>query len=103
MSKYNSWWAEFTPTTGIVTLHDRRLLGDIMLLGNKAKRYRKYMGSKEDAIRFVKSFNKRLDKRYEVRFFTSAQFGLAKEKDGYAIPFTSKQLEEVYYIGQSKI
>ena len=99
-SSYTIYWAEFTPVTGrVVTKHDRKQLGEICNIGTKTKYYRKHFPSKEDAIRFLKSFDKKLDKRYMVRLFTDKQFGMAKEEDGYAIPYTSKQREEVYYVG----
>ena len=98
-SPYKIYWAEFTPTTGrVVTQHDQKALGAIQVWRGQ-KNYRRHFASKEKALEFVNKFDKKLDKRYQVRLFTDKQFGMAKQENGYAIPYTKKQLAEVYYIG----
>ena len=98
MSAYNFFWAEFFPSYGIVTQHDRKQFGDIYCWG-RAKTYRKPFGDKEAALDYIRTFSKKLDKPYTVRLFTDKQFCLAKETDGYAIPYTKKQYAETYKIG----
>lgn len=99
-SAYKIYWAEFTPMTGnVVTKHDRKQFGEILCGYTSAKTYRKYFPNKEAALDYVKNFDKKLDKKYMVRLFTDKQFSMAKQENGYAIPYTKKQLNEVYYIG----
>jgi hypothetical protein len=102
LSAYNIYWAEFTPCTGKYITKS-----DIAAIEGYASRYtgryntnhRKHFANKERALEFINNFNKKLSKRYMVRLFTDKQFGMAKQENGYAIPYTKKQLEEVYYIG----
>jgi len=99
-SPYKIYWAEFTPMTGLyVTKKDIAALGEKFYCGIHNKTYRKHFVSKEKAIAFITNFNGKLSKRYMVRLFTDKQFGMAKQENGYAIPYTKKQLAEVYYIG----
>lgn len=102
LSPYKVYWVELTPSKGIVTKHDRRLFGDFCLCG-KEKRYRKHFSCKQEALEWLANFNAtRLDKSYSCRLFTDKQFSLAKAEDNFAIPFTSKQLKEVYYLTNTK-
>lgn len=97
-SKYIVTWAEITPNKGIVTKHDRKAFGDILLLGVETKHF-KHFADKESAKNWIKNFNKKLDKNYTVRLFTDAQFALAKTIGGETtIPFTKKQMEEVFVL-----
>ena len=99
LSAYKIWWAEFTPTTGrVVTKHDQRKLGGIQVWRGE-KRFRRHFPSRDKALEFVTTFSGKLDKRYAVRFFSDKQFSMAKESEGYAIPFTKKQMEDVHYVG----
>lgn len=101
-SAYKIYWAEFTPVTGkFVTKKDIATIQGYsdMYIGRYNKYYRKHFASRDKAIEFITNFNKKLTKRYMVRLFTDKQFGMAKEENGYAIPYTKKQLNEVYYIG----
>lgn len=101
ISAYKVYWAEFTPVKGtFVTKHDNMVIsGTRFNLGSFQRNVRKHFVTKDDAIKFIRTFDKKLDKKYMVRLFTDKQFGMAKEGDGYAIPYTQKQLNEVYYIG----
>ena len=86
--------------TGLyVTKKDIAALGEKFYCGIHNKTYRKHFVSKEKAIAFITNFNGKLSKRYMVRLFTDKQFGMVKQANGYAIPYTKKQLAEVYYIG----
>lgn len=102
ISAYKTYWAEFTPTTGrYVTKKDIAAIQGYSdrYIGRYNRNYRKHFSSKERALEFIKGFDKQLSRRYMVRLFTDNQFRLAKRENGYAIPYTKKQLEEVYYIG----
>ena len=102
LSAYKIYWAEFTPVTGkFVTKKDIAAIQGYSdrYIGRYNKNYRKHFASKERALEFINNFNKKLSKRYMVRLFTDKQFGMAKQENGYAIPYTKKQLAEVYYIG----
>lgn len=85
-------------TGRVVTKHDQKLI-DPCAMGWRKASLRRHFPSKEKAIDFLTTFNKKLNKRYKVRLFTDRQFGMAKESEGYAIPYTKKQQEEVYYVG----
>ena len=98
MCRYKITWAEFTPTSGIVTKRDQKALGQVIIKRN-LQTFRKWFVNKEAALNYVKNFNKKLNKSYTVRFSTDKQFGMAKECDNYKIEYTQKQLQEVYTIG----
>ena len=102
LSAYKIYWAEFTPVTGkYITKKDIATIQGYAdrYIGRYNTNYRKHFASKERALEFINNFNKKLSKRYMVRLFTDKQFGMAKQETGYAIPYTKKQLAEVYYIG----
>lgn len=102
LSPYKIYWVELVPSKGIVTKHDRRLFGDTFLRGTEKKHY-KCFWNKDKALDWLANFDAtRLDKSYECRLFTDKQFGMAKAEDNFAIPFTSKQLKEVYYLTNIK-
>ena len=100
-SPYKIYWAEFTPVKGqFVTKHDNKIIsGSSLYLFPRSKRIRRHFASKEKALEFITNIDKKLDKQYMVRLFTDKQFGMAKAENDYAIPYTKKQLDEVYYIG----
>lgn len=98
LSPYKVYWVELTPSEGIVTKHDRRLFGEYCLTGKESKHY-KHFPSKQDALNWLANFDAtRLDKSYSCRLFTDKQFGLAKAEHNFAIPFTTKQRNEVYHL-----
>lgn len=98
LSPYKIYWVELVPSKGIVTKHDRRLFGDILLRGTEKKHYKHFM-NKQRALDWLANFDAtRLDKSYSCRLFTDKQFAMAKAEDNFAIPFTSKQLKDVYYL-----
>lgn len=97
-SKYKIYWAELTPEKGIVTKADRKRFGDILCIG-KIDKFYKHFPSKENAVIWLNTFSKRLDKKYSAKLFTDAQFAMSKKADGcFSIPFTKKQLSELYYL-----
>lgn len=100
ISPYKTVWAEFVPTSGKVTVHDQKAFGAIHIVKN-AKSYRKSFALEQDARTFVRRFNKALDTSYKVFYSTDKQFGLAKEENGYAIPYTQKQLRSFDIIYQN--
>ena len=101
-SPYKHFWIEFTPVSGnfilkkdIITIKgysDR-------FIGRYNKFYRIPFASKENALEYIRNFNKKLSKRYMVRLFTDKQFEMAKREEGFAIHYTKKQLNEVYFVG----
>jgi 2-hydroxy-3-keto-5-methylthiopentenyl-1-phosphate phosphatase len=93
-SEYTIYWAEIRAEKGVVTMSDQRKIN--FHAYRRCDACRKHFPNKQKALEWVKNFNQNLDKRYSVRLFTDKQFGMMK--DG-VVPFTSKQLEEVYYIG----
>ena len=102
LSPYKVCWIELVPIKGIVTKHDRRLFGDVLLRGTKKKHYKRFP-SKQEALDWLANFDAtKLDKSYSCRLFTDKQFGLVKAEDNFAIPFTSKQLKVVYYLTNTK-
>lgn len=102
LSPYKIYWVELVPSKGIVTKHDRRLFGDVLLRGTEKKHYKHFM-NKQRALDWLSNFDAaRLDKSYSCRLFTDKQFGMAKAENDFAIPFTSKQLKEVYYLRNTK-
>ena len=100
VNRYVVTWAEFFPTAGIVTKHDSKQIdGHFGANWGSTKTYRKHFANKHRAIEWITAFNKPLDKTYKVRLFTDKQFSMAKFENGYKIPYTRKQWEEVYSIG----
>ena len=97
LSPYKFIWVEFFPNKGFVTMHDQRVFG-ASFPTPRLKTYRKPFGNKDAALAFINRFFKKLDKSYTCLLSTDKQYGMAKESEGYAIPYTKKQLEEKYYI-----
>lgn len=96
-SPYKLVWIEFFPSKGSVTIHDQKAFG-ASFSWSRLKTYRKPFASKERAVSFIISFNKKLDKSYTCLISTDKQYGMAKESEGYKIHYTQKQLSEKYYI-----
>ena len=102
LSPYKIYWVELVPNKGVVTKHDRRLFGEYCPMGKESKHY-KHFSTKCIALDWLANFDAtRLDKSYTCRLFTDKQFGLAKAEDNFAIPFTSKQRKDVYYLINTK-
>ena len=97
ISPYVLVWVEFFPDKGYVTIHDQKAFG-AFLPWPKMKTYRKPFANKDRAVSFQISFRKKLDKSYTCLISTDKQYGMAKESEGYRIPYTKKQLAEKYYI-----
>lgn len=96
ISKYRVTWVELKPVNSdIVPNHDRKVFGDVTCFG-KMPKYHKHFPDRESALNWLKTFSEKLDRRYECRLFTDAQFAKAVNLQ---IPFTKKQASEVYYIG----
>lgn len=101
-SPYKLVWVEFFPNKGYVTIHDQKAFGAICLW-SKMKTFHMPFASKQDAVSFIISFNKKLDKSYTCLIATAKQYALAKESEGYKIPYTQKQLENKYYINADPV
>ena len=97
LSPYQITWAEFIPESGVVTAHDQKLFGSISVHPNM-KNYRKSFPTRDAAVTYLKHFAKDIDKQYTVFLFTDKQFGLAKEENNYAIPYTQAQLNDKYFV-----
>lgn len=109
ISKYQIVWVEFRATKGIVTKHDETLLIGREARGNNGKSIFKHFKDKNSALEcleFQKNhgwFNK-LNKPYEVRICTDAQFGRANivYKTGHSemhVKYTELQENEMFVIG----
>lgn len=103
LSRYKIWWIEFEPEKGKATKCDcNRIDGwdaDYHIADVNTGCYYKYFSSKEKAIEFLQNFKKKLTKKYNCRLFTDKQFGMRKRENNYKVPFTTKQLSQVYIIG----
>ncbi|MCQ2137859.1 MAG: hypothetical protein MJY60_04055 [Bacteroidales bacterium] len=100
LNPYQITWIEFIPTTGCVTKHDRKIFGDVLLLGNRTPTYFRHFPCKQAAKSFLgKLEGIALDKHYECRLFTDKQFSLAKNEGRRTIiNYTQKQLDEAVII-----
>lgn len=97
---FTSVWVEVRATKGIVTTKDEKLISNWYEI-NPSKKPAIYLNfkNKDTAIKYLENFNKKLSKRYECRIFTDLQMYKSEVgPNGLVIPFTSKQLKEVYYI-----
>lgn len=97
---FTSVWVEVRATKGIVTKKDEKLISNWYVL-NPSKKPAIYLNfkDKDTAIKYLDNFDKKLSKRYECRIFTDLQKSRSEVgTNGLLIPFTSKQLKEVYYI-----
>lgn len=97
---FTSVWVEVRATKGIVTTKDEKLISNWYEI-NPSKKPAIYLNfkDKDTAIKYLENFNKKLTKRYECRIFTDMQKSKSEVgPNGLVIPFTSKQLKEVYYI-----
>ena len=97
LSPYKLIWVEFIPNKGFVTMHDQRAF-EASFPTPRLKTYRKPFGNKAAALSFINHFSNKLDKCYTCLLSTDKQYGMAKESEGYAIPYTQEQLKEKYYI-----
>ena len=96
LNPYQITWIEIRPIEGrVVTKADARKMRCVCVHRN-GYGYA-HFGNKERAIEWLRT-ERNLSKKYEARLFTDKQFCMAKEETGYAIPFTTKQNNEVYYI-----
>ena len=97
---FTSVWVEVRATKGIVTTKDEKLISNWYEI-NPSKKPAIYLNfkDKDTAIKYLENFDKKLSKRYECRIFTDLQMSKSEVgPNGLVIPFTSKQLKEVYYI-----
>ena len=96
-SPYVIMWAEVRPNSGrIVRKRDARVMGLTTHWNGYGYRH---FSNRDSADRWLtEQKSKQLSKEYSVRFFTDKQFGLASKENNYAIPFTSKQWDEVTII-----
>lgn len=96
LSSYRITWVEVRPTSGRkVTIADAHKMGYISIHRNGYGYI--HFSSKERAAAWLEEQKgKTFSKHYEARMFTDKQFGMAKQSEGYAIPFTARQFANVY-------
>lgn len=97
---FTSVWVEVRATKGIVTKKDEKLISNWYVI-NPSQKPAIYLNFKDKAtaIKYLENSDKKLSKRYECRIFTDLQKSRSEVgTNGLLIPFTSKQLNEVYYI-----
>lgn len=102
LSPYKFVWVEFFPNKGFVTMHDQRAF-EASFPAPRLKTYRKPFANKAAALSFINHFMKKLDKYYTCLLSTDKQYGMAKESEGYKIPYTKKQLEDKYFINSDPV
>lgn len=96
LSKYVITWVEVRATKGVVTKKDQYTLRGWKFGYYKTNKKYEFFQNKESALQWIEKMQKKsFSKQYECRLFTDAQFALAKNGE---IPFTEKQLSEVFYI-----
>lgn len=100
LSPYKIVWVEFKPKKGYVTRHDQKQFGAMLTIPKIYRHYR-WFTSKEEAVKFLTTFRKPLDKEYTCLICTDKQYGIAEESKDYKIPFTDKQRKEVYKLYQN--
>lgn len=97
---FTSVWVEVKATKGIVTKRDEQVILKQHFVGGSKKRsiYINFK-DKASAEHYLSTFNKPLTKAYECRIFTDMQMSKCEVTEkGLSIPFTKKQMNEVYYI-----
>lgn len=96
LSPYRITWVEIRPVSGHkVTMADAKKMTWVNIHRNGYGYI--HFANRDKAVEWLTAqANKSYSKRYEARLFTDKQFGMAKEENGYAIPFTAKQFNEVY-------
>lgn len=97
---FTSVWVELKATKGIVTKRDEQVVLNRHFVGH-SKKQSIYINFKDKgkALNFLTAFNKPLTKAYECRIFTDLQMSKCEVTEkGLSIPFTKKQMNEVYYI-----
>lgn len=97
---FASVWVEVKATKGIVTKRDEQVMLNRHFVRHSKKQsiYINFK-DKEAAVHYLSTFNKPLTKVYECRIFTDLQMLKCEVTErGLSIPFTRKQLKEVYYI-----
>lgn len=93
-STYQITWIEVRPITGrTVTAADVRKMRNVCVHRNGFGYA--HFPNKKSALEWLRT-ERKLSKKYEARLFTDKQFGMAKEENGYAIPFTTEQYNEVF-------
>lgn len=102
---------KFTSLEGTLTDNDKTILGNkhaicsdderelyVLHHSKKPSIYLNFK-SRDIAMSYLKNFDKKLSKRYECRIFTDMQMSKCEVSEkGLLIPFTKKQMDEVYYI-----
>ncbi len=98
LSAYRITWIEYRPIKGVATKKDIKKLS-VMPRTNSADMYTRclydHFPTREKALAHLASLKgAKLTKAYECRLFTDKQFGMRRADNGYAVPFTKKQLND---------
>lgn len=103
LSAYKITWVEFRPQSGKATRKDCCIFAgwqsNLHSADVHTRCYYKHFPTKDKALAYLKSFDRKLTKSYECRLFTDKQFSMRRREDGYKVPFTKQQIEEVYRLG----
>lgn len=109
ISKYKVAWVEFRAKKGIVTKHDEDILLCNKARGNNSDRIFKHFPNKEAAMQCLMfqethGWFKKLNKQYEVRICTDAQFGkgnviFLNGKTRIEVKYTKMQEDEMFLVG----
>lgn len=98
-SAYKITWIELRSTDGVASIADKNKLKKLWSMSNDKTSLLNHFGCKENALAEIERIKKiNLRKHYEVRLCTDKQFGMAKCDDGYKIPFTKKQNDDMFII-----
>lgn len=100
-SAYRITWVEIRPSAGGVVTKRDCLKMDKFHSRDLTGYFYKWFLNREKAVDYIKELQtKQYDKEYECRLFTDKQFSLRKREDGYKVPFTTKQYNEVYLLSK---
>lgn len=72
-----------------------------MLTIPKINKHYRWFTNKDEAVKYLTSFRKPLDKEYACLIYTDKQYGLAEASNNYEIPFTEEQRKEVYKLSRN--
>lgn len=99
LSPYRITWIEYRPINGVATRNDTKKLSVISRIRAVDRRtgclYDHFPTRKKALAHLAALKGVKLTRTYECRLFTDKQFGMRRADNGYAVPFTQKQYNEV--------
>lgn len=72
LNPYKISWLIIEPEKGVVTKHDRKMFGMLNSTDIRNKKAFIHFSDRGKAVNFAKSFDKKLDKKYQCRIITDA-------------------------------